>query len=147
MSPAVSVVIPCYNQGVFLPEAVESVLKQTMQDFEIIVINDGSTDEAGLDIVQNFPKTTVLHQTNKGVSAARNAGIRAARGAYIIPLDADDKFAPDYLAKAAAILEKNQEVGVVYARARYFGFRDDVWTMPPFSIEDFLFENCIHSRP
>ncbi|GHU05550.1 glycosyl transferase [Alphaproteobacteria bacterium] len=130
-----------------MPEAIESVLNQTRQDFEIIVVNDGSTDEAGLDILRNrtFPKTTVLHQTNKGVSAARNAAIRAARGKYIIPLDADDKFAPDYLAKAAAILEENQKVGIVYAKARYFGSRDDVWNLPPFSIEDFLFDNCIHA--
>ena len=95
--PKVSVIIPCYNQGACLEEAVDSVLAQTFQDFEILVVNDGSTDEATIRMLGKYerPKTRVIHTDNQGLAMARNNGIREARGAYILPLDADDKIGPD----------------------------------------------------
>lgn len=121
--PTISVVIPCYNQGHFVDEAVDSVLEQTFQDFEIIIVNDGSTDESTIAKLKNYskPKTRVLHTTNQGLSAARNNGIKQARGNYIFPLDADDKIAPTYFAKAIKILEEKPEVGFVATYTRVFG--------------------------
>ncbi|MCI5127611.1 MAG: glycosyltransferase, partial [Candidatus Electrothrix sp. AUS3] len=79
--PRVSVVIPCYNQGIFVDEAIESVLAQTWQDFEIIVVNDGSTDLFTVQHLQqlDFPKTKVIHTDNQGLSSARNNGIHIAQ--------------------------------------------------------------------
>lgn len=123
--PAVSVIIPCYNQGAFIKEAVDSVLAQTFQDFEIIIVNDGSSDAKTNEFLSNFtaPKTTVLSLAeNQGPSVARNVAIKAAKGKYILPLDADDKIAPTYLEKAFNVLEQNISVGIVYCKANL-----DIW--------------------
>src|SRR3954462_253239 len=93
--PLVSVVIPCYNYGRFLNDAIASVRAQTLQDFEIIVVDDGSTDDVTpgvLDALEGpgrFPGLTIIRQENQGAPAARNIGMRAARGLYICCLDAD----------------------------------------------------------
>ena len=95
----VSVIIPCYNQGAYLNEAVESILAQSYRDFEIIVVNDGSTDEETNRLLSGYDRqqTRVLHTENQGLSSARNNGIREAQGEYILPLDADDRIDPTYL--------------------------------------------------
>ncbi|MCI5167028.1 MAG: glycosyltransferase family 2 protein, partial [Candidatus Electrothrix sp. GM3_4] len=118
--PRVSVVIPCYNQGSFIDETIHSVLAQTWQYFEIIVVNDGSTDPFTVNHLQqlNFPKTRVLHTENQGLSSARNNGIREAQGEYILPLDADDRIGPTYLEQAIRLLDADPELGIVYCKAR-----------------------------
>src|SRR6185503_6687682 len=90
--PALSVVIPCYNLGRYLHEAVESVLQQSYQEFEIIIVDDGSTDDFTCWLLQNFdrPKTRVFRQENAGLAATRNRGILKASGDYICCLDPDD---------------------------------------------------------
>src|ERR1035441_4104679 len=89
-APLVSVIIPCFNQGRFLVRAIESVLEQSFQDFEIIVVNDGSSDETE-QVAKGFgSKILYLEKPNAGLSAARNTGILSARGAYLVFLDADD---------------------------------------------------------
>jgi glycosyltransferase involved in cell wall biosynthesis len=100
--PKISVIIPCFNQGPYLDEAVDSVLAQTFQDFEILVVDDGSTDAETIKILRDFarPKTRIIRTENQGLSAARNNGIREAMGEYILPLDADDKIGPGYLEDA-----------------------------------------------
>ena len=105
--PRVSIIMPCYNQGQYVAEAVDSVLGQTFHDFEIIIINDGSTDQETISTLESFdrPKCLILHTTNQGLAAARNNGIREARGEYILPLDADDRIAPTYLEKAVRVLD------------------------------------------
>jgi glycosyltransferase involved in cell wall biosynthesis len=120
----VSVIIPCYNHGQYLDEAVDSIVHQTFQDFEVIVVNDGSTDELTIEKLKHYdkPKTMVLHITNQGLAAARNNGIRKAQGEYILPLDADDYFESTFLEKAVSILDNQPEVGVVSCGIRYFGF-------------------------
>ena len=140
-----SVVIPCYNQGSFIKEAVDSVLAQTFQDFEIIIVNDGSTDETTNWILSNFhvPKTTIIHTENKGVSSARNTAIKAAKGKYILPLDADDKIAPTYLEKALNVLEKNNNINIVYCDAEYFGNKTGKLCLSPYSLKQILNDNCI----
>lgn len=144
-SPKVSVVIPCYNLGSYLDEAVESVLQQTFSDYEIIIVDDGSTDPATRTLLASYdrPKTKVLRTGNQGVSAARNTGIRNAAGSYILPLDADDRIAPGYLEKAVAILDARPDVGIVYSDEQMFGEKEDVWIMPQFNAAALLFDNLI----
>ena len=105
--PLVSIVIPCYNYGRFVEEAVDSVVAQTFPDLEIIVINDGSDDPDTITILKNLnkPKTRVMHQRNLKLPAARNRGIRKARGKYICCLDADDKLAATYIEKCVYRME------------------------------------------
>ncbi len=127
----ISVVIPCYNHGKYLNEAVESVLAQSYQHFEIIVVNDGSTDPFTLDLLNSFdkPKSRVLHTDNQGLSAARNNGIRSTEGDYICCLDADDKYHPDYFRKAVSVLDRDEDLqyGAVPAWVQLFGSSSVLW--------------------
>jgi glycosyltransferase involved in cell wall biosynthesis len=124
--PKVSVIIPCYNQGKYVDEAVDSVLAQTFQDFEIIIVNDGSTDEFTNEKLKNYdkPKTHVIHTTNEGLSAARNNGIKASRGEYILPLDADDKIQASFIEQALFNIENNLNIGAVSTNWIIFGEKD-----------------------
>jgi len=141
----VSVVIPCYNQGQYIDEAVDSVLSQTCRDFEIIIVNDGSTDENTLQLLKNYnkPKTRVIHTSNQGLASARNNGIKEAKGEYILPLDADDKIEKTYLEKGVALLDENHACGIVYSGAEYFGEVTGIWDLPDYSFERILLENMI----
>ena len=95
--PKISVIIPCYNQGQYIDEAVASVLNQTFQDFEIIIINDGSTDPLTRSKLSDYqmPYTRVIQTENMGVSASRNMGVRFSNGTFIQFLDADDLISPE----------------------------------------------------
>ena len=95
--PNVSVIIPTYNRGWTLRAALDSVLSQTYRDFELIVVDDGSTDDTAKILQSYGPDVQVLRQANAGVSAARNAGVRAATGALIAFLDSDDRWLPEKL--------------------------------------------------
>src|SRR6202050_5077646 len=107
MTPTVAVVIPAYNSGEFIREAVESVLRQSLTSIEVIVIDDGSTDNTQQVLGSiSDGRLTVLRQKNSGVSAARNAGLAAARAPYIFFLDADDVLLPDALARMTATLDR-----------------------------------------
>jgi len=124
--PAVSLVITCYNYGHFLAECVDSVLGQTYRDFEIIIVNDGSTDdtaEVAAEIARSNPETriTVLNIDNVGFPESRNIGITNASGRYIMPLDADDKLAPTYLEETVRLLDEKPEVAVAYTGIKNFG--------------------------
>ncbi|ULA58176.1 MAG: hypothetical protein LZF60_20231 [Nitrospira sp.] len=127
--PLVSVIIPCYNYGAFIKGAVESVLAQTFQRFEILVINDGSTDEMTLNVLRNFcyERTKVIHQTNQGLAQTRNNGAALAEGKYICYLDPDDLFDPTYLEKTLSRLESDESLGSCYSWVRCFGDFDSIW--------------------
>jgi glycosyltransferase involved in cell wall biosynthesis len=102
----ISVIIPTYNRERFVVEAIDSVLNQSYTDFEIIIIDDGSTDNTK-DVLKAYEdKIRYYHQTNSGVSAARNAGIKAALGKWIAFLDSDDKWEKDYLSTQIAQIER-----------------------------------------
>lgn len=119
----VSVIIPCFNQGEFLKEAVDSVLASDYKNIEIIIVNDGSDDGITEKVLEsiNHPLVKILHQQNQGLPSARNNGINASSGKYILPLDADDKIHPSYISKAVNILDNEQDVGVVYCDYKLFG--------------------------
>jgi len=107
--PLVSVIIPTYNRGWTLAEAVESVLAQDYKDFELIVVNDGSTDDTK-NILAVYEGITVLDQTNQGVSAARNNGVAHSRGTYVAFLDSDDLWLPQKLTVQVDFFRKTPEV-------------------------------------
>ena len=100
----ISVVIPTYNYGHFVTEAVDSVLAQTYRHYEVVVVDDGSTDDTRARLAPYGDRIRYIHQENQGLSAARNTGIRAARGGVIGLLDSDDKWHPRKLETQAAFL-------------------------------------------
>lgn len=145
--PAVSIIIPSYNLGEYLPETLQSVLAQTFEDWECIVVENGSTD-GSLSLVNEFCASDtriypVVFPENRGVAAARNRGLELAEGKYILFLDADDLIAPNYLADAVAALEADPSLDVVYGQARRFGAQT-FWDIPPFSMETMLASNCLY---
>lgn len=104
----VSVVVPVYNVEPFLPECVESILAQTWQNYEVILVDDGSTDSSGKmcdDYARKNTRVRVIHKKNGGLSSARNAGIDIALGNYIAFVDSDDAVHPDYLKVLVEIAE------------------------------------------
>ena len=118
--PSVSVVMTCYNYGRYLTGAIQSVLSQTYQDFEIILVNDGSTDDTD-QVVKRYlgnPRFSYIQQNNAGQANAKNAGIRNSRGKYIAFLDADDLWVKDKLEKQIRLF-LSDSVGVVFSRASY----------------------------
>src|SRR5262245_24548486 len=119
-APLVSVIIPCYNLGAYLDEAIQSVLCQTVQDFEIVVLDDGSTDQLTQSVrtVSPWPRMTVLHSEHRGVVSARNILIQHARGEYLCALDAADKLHPQYIEKTLAALAHDPSLTFVSSRLR-----------------------------
>jgi len=123
IAPLVSVIVPAYRVTESIAATLDSVLAQTFTDYEIIVVNDGSPDTEELESVlaPYRDRIVYLRQENQGLSGARNTGIRAARGKYIAPLDADDMWDPEHLAAQVAVLEAEPSIDFVYADARIFG--------------------------
>jgi len=115
-SPRVSVVIPSYNRASFLPETIESVLAQTYIDYEIIVVDDGSTDDTPSVLAGYKGRITVIRQENQGLSAARNTGIRHSCGAYLAFLDSDDLFLPSHLHVLTQVLDWNPDTDIAYGQ-------------------------------
>jgi glycosyltransferase involved in cell wall biosynthesis len=143
----VSIVIPCFNHGEFVQEAVESVTRAGRDDLELIVVDDGSTDERTrkeMDAI-SARGTKVLRQENKGLAAARNAGVLASQGEYIFPLDADDRLRSGWLEKGVGILHSDSKIGIVYGDAQCFGSRTNRWTVGPFETARLLRWNYIHA--
>ena len=114
-SPLVSVIIPVYNAEQFVAQAIQSALAQTYRSYEIIVIDDGSTDKTKSALETFGDKIHCLYQENKGPSAARNAGMRIARGKYICFLDADDLWTPEKLEVQVSFMEKNDDIALVFS--------------------------------
>jgi glycosyltransferase involved in cell wall biosynthesis len=125
--PKVSVVIPVHNYEQYVGLAVRSVLAQTLQDKELIVVDDGSTDDsvtAVKEAIAGAPNTRLIEQENMGVAHARNTGIRAARGEYIACLDADDAVAPEFLERLVPVLDDDPSLGIAYTTLRFM-YEDD----------------------
>jgi glycosyltransferase involved in cell wall biosynthesis len=118
--PEVSVVIPTFQHARFVGQAIDSVLAQTYRDYEIIVVDDGSTDDTQAVLAGYRALITPIYQENRGLSAARNAGIRASSGKYIAFLDADDLWLPEKLERQAPLFEQDASVGLVCSDMSYF---------------------------
>ena len=120
--PRVSVIVPLYQTEHYIAEALRSVSAQTFDDFEVLVIDDGSSD-GGPTIARNTgdDRVRVISQTNRGLAGARNSGIREARGKYIALLDADDRWHPQKLARHVALLDARADVGLSYSASRLIG--------------------------
>lgn len=145
-TPKASVIVPCFNQAQYLPDALKSVLDQTFQDWECIIVNDGSTDntkEIALDWINKDKRFRYLEKVNGGVSDARNKGISICAGEYILPLDADDLIGAEYMDKASEVLDTRSDIGIVYCNAEYIGDRSGRINYPDFSEELMLKRNLI----
>lgn len=146
VNPLVSVIIPCYNYAHYLPDAVNSVISQTYTNWEIIIINDGSTDnteEISIELTKRDNRIRYYKQKNSGVIQARNYAISLSRGKYILPLDGDDKISNTYLEKAVDILENNNQIRIVYGLVEFFDKKTGLWNLPKYSLIDILHENMI----
>ena len=119
MTPRVSVLIPCYNAGRFLGAALNSVLAQTYQDFEIIVVDDGSTDQTA-EVAAAYPCVRYIYSEHKGIPCARNLAVSHAKGEYIAFLDADDMWDTTKLEKQISYLDSHADCRIVYTLAKNF---------------------------
>lgn len=142
-----SVIMPCFNHGEFLPEAAESVRDLNREDVQLIIVDDGSTDERTRKEVDALRSQgiKVVRQENKGLAAARNAGVLASQGDYLFPLDADDRIRADWIDRGIEILDSDAQVGIVYGDAQNFGTRTDRWNVGPFDSNNLLYWNFIHA--
>lgn len=141
----VSVIMPCYNDGAYIEDAVASVKAQTYPEIELIIIDDGSDEPRTRAILEKLESsgTTLLHTDRQRPAGARNAGIAAAAGEYILPLDADDLIEPSYIEKAVRVLDENGDIGVVYCHADLFGEQSGPWKLPEYSLEEMLLDNVV----
>lgn len=138
--PLVSVVIPCFNYGKYLPEALESILNQSWKRIEVIILDDGSTDTETKKVLEKIQTTNypipvkVIRQSNQGVVAARNNAISKARGKYIVALDADDKLDSSYIEKCVWILETNPQTGLAYSNLKKFERSSEIYKFGDFDL-------------
>lgn len=136
MKPLVSVIVPIYNAAPFLRETLDSIVASTYRPIEVVMVDDGSHDDS-LKIAQTYceqhAECQVIAQKNRGVSAARNTAIKAAKGTYILPVDADDKIADTFIEKAVEVIEHDNNIRVVGCRCWMFGAVDKEWKLPDFS--------------
>ena len=145
--PRVSIIIPVFNAGRFLARALDSVEAQTERDFEVVVVDDGSIDRRThkiLDQAAERPGVTVHRTENRGPSAARNLAIERSRGAYILPLDADDYLAPTYLEKTIPVLDAEPALGVAYTWVGLVGGHHGTWKTGGFGVRELLTRCTIH---
>ena len=117
--PPVSVIIPVYNGEHYLAEAIESVLNQSFQAFELLVIDDGSTDKSG-EIACSYPRVRYIHQNNRGVASARNRGIHNSQGTFLTFLDADDIWLPEKLALQIKAFDHDTSLEIVTGYVEQF---------------------------
>lgn len=146
MNTIVSVIVPCFNQADYLDESLQSVFDQTYTNWECIIINDGSTD-ATEAVTQDWCKKDdrfkYLYKDNGGLSSARNYGIQNAIGEFILPLDADDRIASNYLALAIEKFKVESDLKLVYCKAIKFGEVNGIWQLPEFSLSLLAKRNMI----
>ena len=142
-TPLISIIVPCYNQAQYLDECLQSVQDQTFENWECIIVDDGSIDDTE-NIVKNWiAKDTRFRnfkQTNKGVASARNFGIQRAKGKWILPLDGDDKIGIDYLTLASK--EFDNDYDLIYCNAEFFGSTKGDFSPGPYSYSQLLLDNC-----
>lgn len=146
--PLVSVIIPVYNMEKYLAETISSVLDSTSSNFEVVIVDDGSTDDSqkvAFAFAEKDSRIRFFVQKNSGASVARNHAIRMATGKYILPLDADDLIEKEYIEKAAEVLENHQNVKLVVSRSVFFGEKQGEWELPSFSLRLLARKNLMNN--
>lgn len=141
----VSVVIPCFNDGQYVKEAIQSVDLRSNSNTEIIIIDDGSEDPVTKRVLGEIAceRVRVLHGKHGGPSAARNIGIENAKGQYILPLDADDRIEAVYIGEALRRMEADRQIGAVYCHADLFGMDTGPWKLADYSLGNMLVDNVV----
>lgn len=141
----VSIVIPLFNQWQYLKDCVESALAQTYANVELIVVDDGSPDRPDPALLKWLEEKNVplYASANEGPSASRNLGIEKSSGELILPLDADDRIAREYVDEGVKLFLQNDNAGIVYCDAEFFGDQTGKWELPPYNFPDILLDNFI----
>jgi glycosyltransferase involved in cell wall biosynthesis len=141
----ISVIIPCYNDGKFILDAIKSVEKCKDVVYEIIVVDDGSKDHITLRILNQIKKKghKVIPIKHKGQSKARNIGVKFSKYPYVLFLDSDNRIFPEYITVGMEILKKNPKIGIVYGDRKEFGLNNRVIVQKDFDISEEIFENNI----
>ena len=145
-TPLVSVVIPYYNLGKYLQECVDSIYASEGVRFEVIIVNDGSTDPASLEALEairndGLPDLRILDIPNAGLASARNTGAEAASGELVAFVDADDRVGPEFLARATAVMRRYRNVHLVYSWVRFFDSGLGIWHSWSFDLPYLLCHN------
>lgn len=146
LNPLVSVIVPCYNLAEFLPDAINSIRTQTYQDWECIIVDDGSDDATrtvALEFMSSDNRIKYFRKQNGGLASARNFGIRFSCGEFILPLDADDKLGVKYISKAVSAMLQEKNLKLVYCNAEFFGESNGPWPLPEFSLKALARQNMI----
>lgn len=128
-TPLVSVIVPCYNSGKTLSRTIDSVIRQTWKNIEILIINDGSTDRSTIELLgflSTKPKITVHSQSNKGLASARNSGIRISKGEFILPLDSDDWLDDNSIKLMLDTFNQSDQNSIIFSDIKLEGKRDGV---------------------
>jgi glycosyltransferase involved in cell wall biosynthesis len=142
----VSIIVPCYNQAQYLDECLQSLIEQTYTNWECIIVNDGSpdnTEEIAINWTKKDNKFKYLYKENGGLSSARNAGIKSANGKYILPLDADDKIAKNYIEICLNEFIKDENLTIAYGKGVKFGMVNEIWNLTNYNFESLLHGNMI----
>lgn len=146
LNPLISVIMPTYNQGAYIAKSLDSIEKQIYQNWECIVVDDGSKDDTE-NIVKKFiqkdDRFKYIKQENSGPSLARNNGISHSNGDYILPLDSDDIISPCYIREAIDVFIGDPKTKLVYCDAEFFGEKSGKWKLPDYSYKKLLFSNMI----
>lgn len=146
MSARVSFIIPYYNSGSTIMETLESIWAQSYTDFDVWLVNDGSTDSYSLEVLKKIVedgRVKVLQQDNAGPSLARNLALTECQSEFIVPLDADDLIMPNAVLNAVAEMDRNIDFGVIYGDVQMFGNTNEVRLQDEFSIHKQLLWNQI----
>lgn len=146
MKPKLSIIIPCYKSAQTLEETLDSVFSQSYNNWEAIIVNDGSPDnieEIAEKWVAKDKRFKYFKKENGGLGSARNFGIRKSNGKIILPLDSDNKIKPNFVRRNIKLFHSDEEIGVVYGDAQYFGERNDLWSVGDFNKYRLLDHNYI----
>jgi glycosyltransferase involved in cell wall biosynthesis len=146
MTIKLSIIIPCYNSQSTLDDTLKSVINQEFQDWEAIIVNDGSSDsteEIALKWIEKDKRFKYFAKDNEGLCKTRNYGIAKSKGVYILPLDSDNQILNNFAKDAVNLLEQKNDIGVVHGNAEFFGDKTGLWEIGDFSIEKMLLGNYI----
>ena len=146
MGEKVSIIVPCYCQAEYLPETLDSVMAQSYENWECVIVNDGSPDNTE-DVAQAYcqrdNRFKYVYQSNQGLAVARNTGVAHSNGTFILPLDSDDWIDATYVEKAVKCFEREPGLKLVYCKAALFGAETGLWDLPEYHYHKLLWKNCI----